>query len=216
MSCVISLTVANAPNNTCHCSCTMFCLFVLRFYSQVKTIGVMSCVISLPNHTFTGQTWSSKWLTSNVHILSPETDNLPFLNQRNGEWMTIENNSWSNLHERMLPARRGLTRNLLITTAHLEPLIVLRFYCPVNPLRSCQVRSVYLTKFFLGQTWSSEQLNISWAHSFARNWQLPFLNQQKGENNSRKYFMINLHERMLPNPAGIEPAIWSPVGQASD
>ena len=36
------------------------------------------------------------------------------------------------------------------------------------------------------------------AYSFARNWQLPFLNQRKGENDRRKYFMINLHERMLP------------------
>ena len=43
------------------------------------------------------------------------------------------------------------------------------------------------------------------ADSFARNWQLPFLNQQKGENDCRKYFMINLHERMLPT--------WSPVGR---
>ena len=29
--------------------------------------------------------------------------------------------------------------------------------------------------------------------------------------------MINLHERMLPDPAGIEPATsWSPDGRASD
>ena len=55
------------------------------------------------------------------------------------------------------------------------------------------------------------------AHSFARNWQLPFLNQRKGENDRRKYFMINLHERMLPTSAGVEPATsWSPVGRASN
>ena len=30
------------------------------------------------------------------------------------------------------------------------------------------------------------------AHSFTRNWQLPFLNQWKGENDRRKYFMIKL------------------------
>ena len=30
----------------------------------------------------------------------------------------------------------------------------------------------------------------------------------------RKYFMINLHERMLPTSAGVEPATsWSPVGR---
>ena len=34
---------------------------------------------------------------------------------------------------------------------------------------------------------------------------MPFLNQQKGENDRIKYFMINLHERMLPTSAGIEP-----------
>ena len=37
--------------------------------------GVMSSAVSLPNHTFTVQAWSSKRLTSIVHILSPETDN---------------------------------------------------------------------------------------------------------------------------------------------
>ena len=33
-------------------------------------------------------------------------------------------------------------------------------------------------------------------HSFARNWQLS-LNQWKGENDHRKYFITNLHERLL-------------------
>ena len=42
---------------------------------------------------------------------------------------------------------------------------------------------------------------------------MPFLNQRKGENDRRKYFMINLHERMLSTSAGVEPATsWSPVG----
>ena len=41
---------------------------------------------------------------------------------------------------------------------------------------------------------------------------MPFVNQWKGENDFRKYFMINLHERMLPTSAGIKPATsWSPV-----
>ena len=39
--------------------------------------GVMSGMVSLPSHTFTGQAKSSKRLTSIVHILSPETDNCP-------------------------------------------------------------------------------------------------------------------------------------------
>ena len=51
------------------------------------------------------------------------------------------------------------------------------------------------------------------AHSFARNWQLSFLSQRKGENDRRQYFMINLHERMLPTSAGVEPVTsWYPVG----
>ena len=39
--------------------------------------GVMSSAVSLPSHILTGQAQSSKWLTSIVHILSPETDNCP-------------------------------------------------------------------------------------------------------------------------------------------
>ena len=57
-------------------------------------------------------------------------------------------------------------------------------------------RSVYLTTLFLGQIsllsgWAVFVLSLS----FARNWQMPFLNQRKGENDCRKYFMINLHEK---------------------
>ena len=37
--------------------------------------GVMLSAVSLPNHTFTGQTWTSKQLTSTVYILLSETDN---------------------------------------------------------------------------------------------------------------------------------------------
>ena len=54
----------------------------------------MSTMVSLPNHTFTGQAESSKQLTSNVHILSPEADNCPsWISTR--ERMTVENISWS-------------------------------------------------------------------------------------------------------------------------
>ena len=50
------------------------CVEVLRLS---QPIGVMSNAVSLPNHTFTEQALSSKRLTGNVHILSPETDNCP-------------------------------------------------------------------------------------------------------------------------------------------
>ena len=91
---------------------------------------------------------------------------------------------------KMLPVAvvTGLTEFLLF---------VLRFYGPVNPMGSCWARSVYLTTRLLGSLR-----------------QLPFLNQRKGENDRRKYFMINLHERMLPTWAGVEPVTsWSPVGR---
>ena len=39
--------------------------------------GVMSSMVSFPNHTFTGQALSSMRLASIVHILLPETDNCP-------------------------------------------------------------------------------------------------------------------------------------------
>ena len=49
-------------------------------------------------------------------------------------------------------------------------------------------------------------------YSFTRNWHLPFLNQRRGENDHRKYFMISLHKRMLPDLGGIKPMTsWSPV-----
>ena len=50
----------------------LFCFEVLR---PSQPNGVMSSAVSLPNHTFTGQAWFSKRLTSIVHILSTETDN---------------------------------------------------------------------------------------------------------------------------------------------
>ena len=67
----------------------------------------MSSAVSLPNHTSTRQDYSSMQLTSIVHILLPETDICPsWISGR--ETMTIENISWPNLHERMLPTRWGL------------------------------------------------------------------------------------------------------------
>ena len=50
------------------------CVEVLR---PIQPNGVMSSMVCLPNHTFTGQAQSSKRLTSIVHILSPETDSCP-------------------------------------------------------------------------------------------------------------------------------------------
>ena len=59
-------------------------------------------------------------------------------------------------------------------------------------------------------------LPVLGAHSFASNWQLPFLNQRKEENGRRNYLMSNLHERMLLD-GRINPAtVCIPGGRASD
>ena len=82
-------------------------LFVLRFYGPVNPMGVMSSAVSLPNNTFTGQSYSSKWLTSIVHILSSETDNCPsWISGR--ERMTLENISWLISTKECCWPRRGL------------------------------------------------------------------------------------------------------------
>ena len=62
----------------CMFVCLFVCVEVLR-PSQLN--GVKSSMVSLPNHTFTGLAKSSKWLTSTVQILLPETEKLLFLNQ---------------------------------------------------------------------------------------------------------------------------------------
>ena len=49
------------------------------------------------------------------------------------------------------------------------------------------------------------RLTDSCAHSFARHWKMPFLNQRNGEGDRRKYFMINFHEKMLPTRRGSNP-----------
>ena len=58
------------------CTLVFVCVEVLR---PSQPNGVMLSVVSLPNHTLTGQASSSKRLTSIVHILSPETDNCPYV-----------------------------------------------------------------------------------------------------------------------------------------
>ena len=61
-------------------------------------------------------------------------------------------------------------------------------------------RSVHLTTLF---SWASlnKQLTSNRAHTFACNWQQPFMNDPfsgRVENDRRNYFMINLHESMGP------------------
>ena len=83
----------------------LFVCFEVLWPSQPN--GVMWSTVSLPNHTFTGQAYSYKLLTSIVHILSPETDNCPsWISGR--ERMTVENISWSISMKECCWPRRGL------------------------------------------------------------------------------------------------------------
>ena len=127
------------------------CVEVLR---PSQPNGVMSSAVSLPNHTFTGQTQSSKRFTSIVHILSPETDNCPsWISGR--ERMTVENISWSISTKECCRPRRGLNprppglqSDGASNWATEAGLSVLRFYGPVNLKGSCRV---YLTTHLLGR-----------------------------------------------------------------
>ena len=79
---------------------------------------------------------------------------------------------------------------------------VWRFYGPVNPMGSSGARSVYLTTCLLGRLSPLLAVNQYCAHSFARNWQLPFLNQQKGENDCRKYFNYQSPQKNVADLGG--------------
>ena len=89
---------------------------------------------------------------------------------------------------------------------------MLRFYSPVNTMGSCLVWSVYLTTRLLGRLGPLSGLPVLCTF-FRQKLTTALLESGKGETDRRKYFMINLHERMLPSSAGVEPATsWSPVG----
>ena len=68
---------------------------------------IMSSAVSLSNHTFSGQAYSSKRLTSTVHILTPKNLQLSFLNQQKDE-NNRGNYFMINLHKRMLPTSVGV------------------------------------------------------------------------------------------------------------
>ena len=87
---------------------------------------------------------------------------------------------------------------------------VLVFYDPLTLFMSFRARSVNISTLFLGN------LPVLSAHSFASNWQLPFLNQRERDRMARNYFMTNLHEKMLLD-VKIEPATFCMPGRhASD
>ena len=92
--------------------------------------------------------------------------------------------------------------------------VLLVFYGPSTHFRSFRARSVKPVH----TSWAILLGNcpVLCAHSFASNWQRPFLNQRKRENGCRNYFVTKLHKRILPD-VRIEPAtVRIPGGHASD
>ena len=57
----------------------------------------------------------------------------------------------------------------------------------VNTIKGMSSRPIYLTTLFMGRLCPLSSLPVCVHIFFARNWYLPFLNQPKGANNSRKY-----------------------------
>ena len=92
----------------------------------------------------------------------------------------------------------------------------LEFNSPVNAVKVMLSWSVYIATLFLGRL-SPLAVDQNLCTFFYQKLTLFFVNQQKGENDQWKYFMINLHERILLDPADTKPTTsWSPVGRASD
>ena len=81
---------------------------------------------------------------------------------------------------------------------------MLRFYSPVNPVGLCRAQSVYLTTLLQGRLSPLRGIPVL-CRFFRQKLTTAFLNQQKGENDCRKCFMINIHERMLQTRQGSNP-----------
>ena len=106
-----------------------------------------------------------------------------------------------------------MVKHFLIDCTELSPvwheffpdwcLFVLSFYCPVNPMGSCQMLSVYLTTLLLGRLHSVSGLPVLCTF-FCQKLTTALLDTA-GENDFRKYFKINHHGRMLSTPQGTNP-----------
>ena len=109
----LSLTL-KMPNHL-HLKLSSVCVCV-EILQLSQPNGVMSSLVSLPNHTFTGQSWFSKRLTTSiVHILSPETVNCPsWISGR--ERTTVENISWSISTKECCRPQRSRTHDLLVSS----------------------------------------------------------------------------------------------------
>ena len=83
---------------------------------------------------------------------------------------------------------------------------MLRFYGSVNPMGSCPAQSVCLNTLLLGRLspiWGLTSIvyNLSPETDNCPS----CISGRQGENDRRKYFMINLHERLLLTQLGSNP-----------
>ena len=109
------MQIVSLGDNLCETSKPISWFVCVEVLWPSQSNGVMSSMVSLPHHTFTGQALSSKRVTSFVHILSPETDNCPsWISER--ERMTTKNISWSISMKECCTPSGGRTRNFLITS----------------------------------------------------------------------------------------------------
>ena len=96
-----------------------------------------------------------------------------------------------------------LLRSILVLHKNVFCLFVLRFYCPFNTMGSL-ARSVYLITLFLGRLSPLGSKPVLCTFFRQKLTTLPFLNQQKGENDRRKYFMSKSPQKNVADPAGVE------------
>ena len=80
---------------------------------------------------------------------------------------------------------------------------------PSTHFRSFRMRSITLSTLFLGKT--PGNLPVLSANSFARNWQLLFLNQRKKENGCRNFFMTKSPWKHMPDIGIKLRAAWQAI-----
>ena len=105
------------------------CLFVLRFYGPVNTMG-----------------WCRAWSIYTFVCLC-----WGFMAQST-QWGDVEHGQFTHLFVCVEVLRPSQHNGVMSSMVNLHIcLFVLRFYGPVNPMGSCQARSVYLTTRLLGR-----------------------------------------------------------------
>ena len=95
------------------------------------------------------------------------------------------------------------------------------FYGLVNPMGSCWAQSIYQTTHLLGRLCPLSSSPVCAHYNFARNWQLPFLTQQKEENEednwSRSALFVIKYANLYLQPGSSNLIGWKlDMGMASE